>query len=110
MSIGGGEWRIWREGPPFAQRFTARFEDGRNTIKGRWAGRRRCELSYRLRPRLPQGLIEIGAADRLLTVVFDGLRVTEPEQAPSGGECRERESSQGADRDFLDRIRALTST
>jgi hypothetical protein len=36
MSIGDGEWRLWREGDPFAQRFTARFEDGGDTIVGRW--------------------------------------------------------------------------
>jgi hypothetical protein len=36
MSIGDGEWRLWREGAPFPQRFTGRFEDGGNTIMGRW--------------------------------------------------------------------------
>jgi hypothetical protein len=36
MSIGDGEWRLWRVGEPFAQRFSARFEDGGNTIVGRW--------------------------------------------------------------------------
>jgi hypothetical protein len=36
MSIGGGEWRLWREGEPFAQRFIAKFEDGGDTISGRW--------------------------------------------------------------------------
>ena len=36
MSMGGGEWRLWREGEPFAQRFTGRFEDGGDTIVGRW--------------------------------------------------------------------------
>ena len=36
MSIGDGEWRLWREGKPFAQRFTGRFEDGGDTIVGRW--------------------------------------------------------------------------
>jgi hypothetical protein len=36
MSIGGGEWRLWREGEPFAQRFTGRFEDGGRRIAGRW--------------------------------------------------------------------------
>lgn len=36
MSIGDGEWRLWREGAPFPQRFTARFEDGGDTIAGRW--------------------------------------------------------------------------
>ena len=36
MSIGGGEWRLWREGEPFAQRFSATFEDDGDTIAGRW--------------------------------------------------------------------------
>jgi hypothetical protein len=36
MSIRDGEWKLWREGPPFPQRFTARFEDDGNTIAGRW--------------------------------------------------------------------------
>jgi hypothetical protein len=36
MSIGDGEWRLWREGEPFAQRFIGRFEDGGDTIMGRW--------------------------------------------------------------------------
>jgi hypothetical protein len=36
MSIGDGEWRLWREGPPFAQRFTAKFEEEGRTIRGRW--------------------------------------------------------------------------
>lgn len=35
LSIGGGEWRLWREGEPFPQRFTGRFEDDGNTIAGR---------------------------------------------------------------------------
>lgn len=36
MSIGQGEWRLWRSGEPFPQRFTGRFEDDGNTIVGRW--------------------------------------------------------------------------
>jgi hypothetical protein len=36
MSIGGGEWRLWRDGEPFAQRFVGRFEDGGRTIRGAW--------------------------------------------------------------------------
>jgi hypothetical protein len=36
MSIGEGEWKLWRQGAPFAQRFTSRFEDDGNTIVGRW--------------------------------------------------------------------------
>jgi RimJ/RimL family protein N-acetyltransferase len=35
MSIGNGEWKLWREGEPFSQRFIATFNDG-NTITGRW--------------------------------------------------------------------------
>jgi hypothetical protein len=36
MSIGQGEWKLWRDGEPFSQRFTATFSDDRNTITGRW--------------------------------------------------------------------------
>lgn len=36
MSIDEREWRLWRTGEPFAQRFTGRFEDGGDTIAGRW--------------------------------------------------------------------------
>lgn len=36
MSIGGGEWKLWRDGEPFPQRFTAAFGDDGNTIRGRW--------------------------------------------------------------------------
>ena len=36
MSIGDGEWKLWREGEPFNQRFTGRFTDDGNTIEGRW--------------------------------------------------------------------------
>jgi hypothetical protein len=36
MSIDESHWRLWREGQPFAQRFTATFEDGGDTIRGRW--------------------------------------------------------------------------
>jgi hypothetical protein len=36
MSIGDGEWKLWRVGEPFPQRFTGRFEDHGNTIVGRW--------------------------------------------------------------------------
>jgi len=40
MSIGEGEWRLWRKGQPFAQRFTGRFEDNGDTIVGRWEATR----------------------------------------------------------------------
>jgi hypothetical protein len=36
MSIGDGEWSLWREGEPFSQRFTATISDDGNTITGRW--------------------------------------------------------------------------
>jgi len=36
MSIGAGEWLLWREGEPFSQRFTAQISDDGNTITGRW--------------------------------------------------------------------------
>jgi hypothetical protein len=36
MSIGNGEWKLWREGEPFSQRFTGTFSQDGNTITGRW--------------------------------------------------------------------------
>jgi hypothetical protein len=36
MSIGNGEWKLWRDGEPFSQRFTAKISDDGNTIEGRW--------------------------------------------------------------------------
>jgi hypothetical protein len=36
MRIGSGEWKLWREGAPFAQRFTATISDDRNTMAGIW--------------------------------------------------------------------------
>ncbi len=36
MSIDAGEWKLWRDGAPFSQRFTGRFEDDGDTIVGRW--------------------------------------------------------------------------
>ncbi|MGH2776488.1 MAG: hypothetical protein ACRDJT_13800 [Actinomycetota bacterium] len=36
MSISNGEWKLWREGEPFSQRFTATLSDDGNTITGRW--------------------------------------------------------------------------
>jgi hypothetical protein len=36
MSIGDGVWRLWREGEPFAQRFTGTFGEDAHTITGRW--------------------------------------------------------------------------
>jgi hypothetical protein len=36
MSITDDEWKLWREGHPFPQRFTATISDDGNTIAGRW--------------------------------------------------------------------------
>jgi hypothetical protein len=36
MSLADGVWRLWREGEPFAQRFTGRIAEDGNTITGRW--------------------------------------------------------------------------
>ncbi|MGH2956723.1 MAG: hypothetical protein ACRDL6_07000 [Solirubrobacterales bacterium] len=36
MSLEGGEWKLWRDGPPFDQRMTATFSDDGKTITGRW--------------------------------------------------------------------------
>jgi hypothetical protein len=44
MSIDESEWKLWREGEPFAQRFVGRFEDGAATIRGRWEREESGEL------------------------------------------------------------------
>jgi hypothetical protein len=36
MSIGDGEWKLWRAGEPFDQRFIATISQDGNTIAGRW--------------------------------------------------------------------------
>jgi hypothetical protein len=36
MSIGDGEWKLWRDGEPFSQRFTATISDDGDTITGLW--------------------------------------------------------------------------
>jgi hypothetical protein len=36
MSLDGGVWKLWRDGAPFAQRFTGRFSEDGRTIAGRW--------------------------------------------------------------------------
>jgi hypothetical protein len=36
MSMGNGEWKLWREGEPFNQRFTAKISEDCNRIEGRW--------------------------------------------------------------------------
>src|SRR6185312_8314624 len=35
MSIDSHEWKLWRDGEPFSQRFTGTFSDDGNTITGR---------------------------------------------------------------------------
>jgi hypothetical protein len=36
MAIDDREWRLWRNGEPFSQRFTATFDDDGNRITGLW--------------------------------------------------------------------------
>ena len=36
MSLTDGVWKLWRDGEPFSQRFTATFSEDGNTIAGRW--------------------------------------------------------------------------
>jgi hypothetical protein len=36
MSLGDGVWKLWRDGDPFSQRFTASFSEDGKTIAGRW--------------------------------------------------------------------------
>ena len=36
MSLDAGVWKLWRDGPPFAQRFTGTFSEDGRTINGRW--------------------------------------------------------------------------
>ena len=36
MSIDDGVWKLWRDGAPFAQRFTGTFSGDGNTITARW--------------------------------------------------------------------------
>jgi len=36
MSLADGEWRLWRNGEPFNQRFTGTFSDDGRTITARW--------------------------------------------------------------------------
>jgi hypothetical protein len=36
MSIADGVWKLWRDGEPFAQRFTGTISQDGNTISGRW--------------------------------------------------------------------------
>jgi hypothetical protein len=36
VSLNDGVWRIWRDAPGFAQRFTGTFGDGGDAISGTW--------------------------------------------------------------------------
>lgn len=36
MSIDASEWKLWRTGEPFPQRFSATISDDGNTVVGRW--------------------------------------------------------------------------
>jgi hypothetical protein len=36
VSIGNGDFKIWRDGPPFSQRFTGKISDDGNRIEARW--------------------------------------------------------------------------
>ena len=36
MSLDDGVWKLWRDGAPFAQRFTGTFSEDGRTIAGRW--------------------------------------------------------------------------
>ena len=36
MSIGDGEWKLWREGEPFPQRFTATISEASDKVSGCW--------------------------------------------------------------------------
>jgi len=36
MSFDGSEWKLWREGEPFSQRFTGTLSEDGKTIAGRW--------------------------------------------------------------------------
>ena len=36
MSIGDGEWQLWREGSPLPQRFTGKISEDGEQISGRW--------------------------------------------------------------------------
>jgi hypothetical protein len=36
MTIGDGEWKLWRKGEPFPQRFAGTISEGGTTIAGRW--------------------------------------------------------------------------
>jgi hypothetical protein len=36
MSESDGVWKLWREGSPYAQRFTGTFSEDGMTMTGRW--------------------------------------------------------------------------
>jgi hypothetical protein len=70
MSIGKGEWKLWREGEPFNQRFTATIREPQQD-RGPLGVRRRRRLEDRFRPRLHPGAL--GSLDR--PVGGDGPRL-----------------------------------
>ena len=43
MSIGNREWKLWRKGPPFDQRFKATISEDGNTIEARWEAKKTGE-------------------------------------------------------------------
>ncbi len=43
MSFADGVWKLWRDGAPFAQRFTGKFSEDGRTITGRWELQREGE-------------------------------------------------------------------
>ncbi len=80
MQIGDGTWRLWRTGEPFAQRFTARFQDDGDTIAGRWelsTDGTHYETDFDLTYRR---IAETGSASKVSTAsaADDGLRPGPP--------------------------------
>jgi len=57
MSIGNGEWKLWRDGDPFNQRFTRDHQRGRQQDRGPLRVRRGRRLEDRLRPALHPGAL-----------------------------------------------------
>ncbi len=84
MSIGDGEWKLWREGEPFSQRFTASFSDDGNTITGRWEiAEDGADYQDGLRSRLPEGRHLTAAWDGSSTLVLSHRPRTEPNESPA---------------------------
>ena len=72
MSIGDGEWKLWRKGQPFDQRFIATISEDGNTIAGRWE---KSEDGRRLHDRLRPG---VSQDDRVDPVSWRLIRVNRP--------------------------------